>query len=91
MLTAVGSSLIAVTGFGMTTAANYAWSGLVSWRLAFVFIAGGAVGGFAGAALAGRLSRTGTLPRVFATLVAASACYMLWKSANQVFSRIFLR
>jgi len=32
IMNAVSSSLVAVTAFGMTTAASYAWSGLVSWR-----------------------------------------------------------
>jgi uncharacterized membrane protein YfcA len=82
MLNAVGSSLVAVTAFGLTTAANYAWSGLIDWPLAFVFIAGGIVGGFAGARLAKRLSGThGRLTTVFAALVFVVAAYMLWKSA----------
>ena len=40
MINAVGSSLVAVTAFGLTTAANYALSGLVDWALAGVFIVG---------------------------------------------------
>ena len=31
IMNAVSSSLVAVTAFGLTTAASYAWSGLVSW------------------------------------------------------------
>ena len=42
---AVGSSLVAVTAFGLTTAANYAFSGLVDWPLAALFIGGGVLGG----------------------------------------------
>lgn len=34
MINAIGSSLVAVTAFGLTTAANYAFSGLVDWLLA---------------------------------------------------------
>ena len=41
IINAVSSSLVAVTAFGLTTAASYAWSGLVSWDLAALFIAGG--------------------------------------------------
>ena len=41
MLNAVGSSLVGVTAFGVTTAANYAISGLVDWPLALLFIVGG--------------------------------------------------
>ena len=81
MLNAVGSSLVAVTAFGLTTALNYAFSGLVDWALAAAFIAGGIVGGMAGAAVSRRLSaRKGLLNTVFATLIIVVALYMLWKS-----------
>src|SRR3546814_18328887 len=33
MINAVGTSLVAVTAFGLTTALNYAFSGLVDWPL----------------------------------------------------------
>jgi len=82
MINAVGSSLVAVTAFGLTTAANYALSGLVDWLLAAAFIAGGVAGGFLGARVAKRLSGTeGRLTTVFAVLIFAVAAYMLWKSA----------
>src|SRR4030081_2049101 len=48
IINAVSSSLVAVTAFGLTTAASYAWSGLISWQLAGLFIAGGLVGGLIG-------------------------------------------
>ncbi|MBN9554927.1 MAG: sulfite exporter TauE/SafE family protein [Alphaproteobacteria bacterium] len=82
MINAVGSSLVAVSAFGLTTAANYASSGLVDWALAAVFIVGGVVGGGLGARLARRLSgKQGRLTAVFAALIFAVAAYMLWKSA----------
>lgn len=82
VINAIGSSLVAVTAFGLTTAANYALSGLVDWALAAVFIAGGIAGGFLGARLARRLSGThGRLTMVFAGLIFVVAAYMLWKSA----------
>ncbi|TMM47281.1 sulfite exporter TauE/SafE family protein [Qipengyuania marisflavi] len=84
MINAVGTSLVAVTAFGLTTAANYAVSGLVDWVLAGLFIAGGVLGGFGGAALARRLSGTGALTRVFAGLIFVVAAYMLWQSAAAV-------
>ena len=52
MINAVGTSLVAVTAFGLTTAFNYALSGLVDWTLAAVFIAGGVLGGLGGTVLA---------------------------------------
>ena len=47
-MNAISSSLVAVTAFGLTTAASYAWSGLISWKLAGLFIAGGIAGGLIG-------------------------------------------
>jgi uncharacterized protein len=81
ILYAVGSSLLAVAAFGMTTALNYAQSGLVNWGLAAMFISGGAVGGLVGRRLATRLSiRKGALNVVFATLIVVVAMYMLYRS-----------
>ena len=81
MRNAVGSSLVAVTAFGLTAAINYAASGLVDWALAAVFIGGGIVGGVAGAASSHRLSaHRGLLNTIFALLIFAVAGYMLWRS-----------
>ena len=83
ILYAVGSSLLAVTVFGLTTALNYAQSGLVDWTLAGVFIAGGVLGGLLGGRLAARLSaRKGVLNLVFAGLIFVVALYMLYRSAE---------
>ena len=84
MLTAVGSSLVAVTAFGLTTAANYARSGLVDWPLALLFIAGGFLGSFGGTRAAKRLSGAGHLTTVFAALIFVVAAYMLWKSGSSI-------
>lgn len=81
MLYAVGSSLVAVTAFGLTTAANYAFSGLIDWGLASVFIVGGVAGGFIGESVASRLAQQqARLTTVFAMLIFAVAGYMLWNS-----------
>ncbi|WP_275226726.1 sulfite exporter TauE/SafE family protein [Novosphingobium album (ex Liu et al. 2023)] len=83
ILFAVGTSLVAVTAFGLATAANYAFSGLVDWPLAILFIVGGAIGSLAGTRLARRLGKeTGRLTVVFAMLIFAVAAYMLWRSAD---------
>lgn len=82
IVNAVGTSLVAVTAFGLTTAANYAVSGLVDWTLAAIFIAGGVVGGLGGTAVARRLSGNGKLTLVFAGLIFVIAGYMLWQSAQ---------
>jgi uncharacterized membrane protein YfcA len=80
MINAVGTSLVAVTAFGLTTALNYAFSGLVDWTLAGVFILGGLIGGLTGTLAARRLSGSGHLSSVFAGLILVVAAYMLWKS-----------
>lgn len=81
ILNAVGSSLVAVTAFGVTTAANYAYSGLVDWILAAVFIAGGVLGGLLGARSAKTLAgRKGALNTTFAALIFVVAAYMLVRS-----------
>ena len=83
MINAVGSSLVAVTAFGLTTSLNYAASGLIDWPLAAVFITGGIVGGVIGAMVAKQLSgRKGLLNTVFAVLIFCVAGYMIWHSAG---------
>lgn len=78
---AVGTSLVAVFAFGAATAANYAVSGLVDWRLALLFVGGGALGGVAGAALGKLLSRgKNRLRLVFALVVIAVGLWTLWRS-----------
>ncbi len=81
IINAVGTSLVAVTAFGLTTALNYAFSGLVDWALAGVFIGGGIIGGLAGTLAAKRLSGSGQLTTVFAGLIFVVAAYMILKSA----------
>lgn len=85
MINAVGTSLVAVTAFGLTTAANYAFSGFVDWLLAGVFIVGGLVGSLGGTRAAKRLSGSGHLGTIFAYLIFVVAAYMLWKSGSAVF------
>jgi uncharacterized membrane protein YfcA len=85
ILNAVGSSLVSVTAFGLTTAGNYAWSGLVDWTLASLFVAGGLLGGLLGARSARSLAnRRGALTTVFAVLIFAVALYMLVRSLNNL-------
>jgi len=78
IMNAVSSSLVAVTAFGLTTAMSYAWSGLISWGLAGLFIAGGVAGGLIGTRSARLLAaRRGALNMVFAAVIIMVALYML--------------
>lgn len=88
ILNAVGTSLVAVTAFGLTTALSYAASGLVDWTLAGVFIAGGLVGGVAGARAARAMSSRGALTLVFAGLIFVVAAYMLFRSAGALLAGV---
>ncbi len=75
---AIGTSLVAVTAFGIATAANYAVSGMIDWRLAAIFITGGIIGGQAGVALGRRLEgHRQVLGPAFATLVIIVGFYVL--------------
>ena len=66
ILNAIGSSLLSVGTFGLTTAVNYACSGLIDWAVAGLFIAGGLVGGLLGMRVRGALwRRTGACLLIF--------------------------
>jgi len=82
MIYAVGSSLLAVGAFGLTTATSYAFSGLIDWLVAAEYIAGGVVGGYVGLKLACHLAgQKAALNRIFAGLVFVVAAYMLYRNA----------
>jgi uncharacterized membrane protein YfcA len=86
-LNAVGSSLVSVGAFGLTTAATYALDGRIDWRIAAFFIGGGILGGLVGVRSAGRLAyRRGMLTRVFASVVVAVAAFVLWKAGQALFA-----
>ena len=80
IISAVGSSLVAVSAFGLTTSLSYALSGLVSWPLAAVFIGGGIVGSQAGCFAARHTAESkGLLKVLFAALIFVVAAYMIVK------------
>jgi len=86
MISAVGSSLLAVGAFGLATALNYSTSGLVDWTVAAQFIGGGGGGGGAGVLLAAKLSLyKNLLNRLFALLIYVVAAYILYESASAHF------
>jgi len=87
MINAIGTSLLAVGAFGLTTAFNYALSGLVNWTVAAEFICGGFVGGLVGMRLASHLSQfKSALNLVFASLIFVVAIYVLYKSGHSLFA-----
>lgn len=83
ILNAVGSSLVSVTAFGSTTAANYALDGLVDWRIAGLFVLGGMIGGLGGALLARRLGQgKETLKRIFSAVVIGVGLFVAGHGAS---------
>lgn len=78
ILNAIGSSLLSVGVFGLTTAVNYALSDFVAWTVAGEFIIGGVVGGWLGTALAVKVAASRrVLARIFAAVIFIVALYML--------------
>ena len=81
LINAIGSSLVSVTAFGLTTAASYAWSGLIDWPIAGLFIVGGALGGLLGTRLARHLAgyKHG-LSFTFSSIVIVVGLYVIARS-----------
>ena len=78
LIVAIGSSLVSVTAFGLTTAANYALSDLIDWRLVLLFVGGGIAGGLVGGQLATALAaKRRALSTVFAVVVASVGVYVV--------------
>lgn len=85
LINAVGTSLLAVGTFGLTTAANYAVSGYVDWKTAGYFIAGGVGGGVVGTMSASRLAgHKNALARIYRWVIFCVSLYVLWRSASSL-------
>ncbi|MCY0876487.1 MAG: sulfite exporter TauE/SafE family protein [Firmicutes bacterium] len=83
MIAAIGSSLLSVGTFGLTTAVNYSLSGLVNWWVVLEYVIGGIVGGVFGTLLATRLSNhRKALQYIFSGVVFVVAIYMLVLNAQ---------
>ncbi len=81
MTFAVGTSLVAVSAFGAATAASYAASGLVDWRIALVFIVGGLIGSIGARAVSSFLSaRKNALGSTLAGVVIIVGLYVVGRS-----------
>ena len=76
---AIGTSLVAVTALGATTATSYALSGLVDWTLAGALVGGGIVGAGLGIALGNRLAAHKRAMEIgFAAVVVLVGMYVAW-------------
>ena len=78
MRAAVGTSLVAVTALGLTTATSYAFSGYVDWALVALLVAGGVGGTVLGITAGKKLSQKRQALRLgFAMLVIAVGIYVV--------------
>jgi uncharacterized membrane protein YfcA len=78
MIAVIGSSLVSVGTFGLTTAVSYSLSSLVNWWIMFAIILGGVGGGLVGAMIVACLSKQQrTLHYVFSGVVMLVALYIL--------------
>ena len=81
MTNAVGTSLLAVTAFGLSTAGSYAVSGLVDWPIVGLMMIGGVAGALAGTALGRKLAGTKRLLEItFGAMVIAVGLYVALKA-----------
>ena len=85
ILNAVGTSLVAVSAFGFSTALSYMLSGYIDWQLAALFILGGALGSLLGTRTARRMSGSSNhLTTVFACIIFIVAIYMIWQGVQKL-------
>lgn len=75
---AVGTSLLSVFAFGMTTAIQYGLAGKVDLTVAALFVVGGLLGGNVGGVLSRRIGSS-ALSKVFSVFVFLVAIYMISK------------
>lgn len=81
MKDAIGTSLVAVTLFGLTTATRYGLAGELDLPIAGLFIVGGLAAGYAGTRAAHRLPKE-RLRRLFAVALVLVATYMLYRTLS---------
>lgn len=79
MRKAIGTSLVAVGAFGLTTATRYYFAGHLDFALAGLFIVGGLAGGFFGTRLSKRI-QVGRLRQIFAGSLFVVAGYMIYRN-----------
>jgi len=83
MIDAIGSSLVSVGLFGVTTAVSYAASGLVAWNVFLLYVLGGIAGGFFGTLVSSKLgNRKSLLQTIFGSILVLVALYMLYDNIS---------
>lgn len=82
---AIGSSLVVVMAFGLTTGISYAAAGLVDWPLALAFSVGGLFGSIGGSRAARSMAKySSKMTVLFVGVLFAVAGYMFWKNLGSI-------
>lgn len=85
MTSAIGTSLLSVGTFGLTTAISYTASGLIDWLVVALYVAGGLLGGMAGVWACTRIGQSKSLlQRIFSGILVVVALYMLYDNAQVI-------
>ena len=78
---AIGTSLMSVSAFGLTTAASYFISGNIDFIVTMLFVIGGALGGIIGIRMTHKIPKV-ILTRIFAILLFVVAGYVILRSLS---------
>ncbi|MDE1831835.1 MAG: sulfite exporter TauE/SafE family protein, partial [Thaumarchaeota archaeon] len=79
IIDAIGTSLLPVSAFGLTTAIRYSLESQIQWFVSILFIIGGIGGGFVGTKLSIKLPRE-KLSKMFSILLVIVATFMIVKT-----------
>jgi Sulfite exporter TauE/SafE. len=83
MIEAVGTSLISVGTFGITSAAVYSFYGYVFPLLSIAYLTGGIIGGYLGTYAATKLAK-GLLKKIFAIIIIIVAIYIIFQNLTGI-------
>ena len=81
IIQAIGTSLVSVSSFGLTTAARYFAAGQVDIIIAALLIIGGVVGGYLGVKTSERIPKE-NLSKIFAALLFVIAAYIVIRTIS---------
>ena len=86
---AIGTSLVGITAVGLASAASYAASGLVDWRLALLVITGGLAGSMIGTKANALLSNhKRAMTGAFASMVILIGIYVAVSGARHLMAGV---
>lgn len=81
IIDAIGTSLLPVSAFGLSTGVQYFMQGQINWLIAILFVIGGIAGGFIGTKFAMKIPQQ-ILLKVFGVLLFLIAIYIVVKTVT---------